>query len=83
MLPEAANSCGAALGAQNFHATDARGAKVAPVHRAMQWAAQCRSPRGRAHCTPFGKMGAGLRGVGEFPSRAPKALVYEVETQYL
>ena len=83
MLPEAANSCGAAPSAQSIGTTAARGAKVAPVHRAMQRVAQNGSPRRRAHCTPFGKMGAGLRGVGEFPSRAPNALVYEVETQYL
>lgn len=83
MLPEAAHSCGAAPGAQNVQTTAERGAKVAPVHPAMQWVVPAGSPRGRAHCTPFGKMDAGLRGIGEFPSRAPKAPVYEVDTQRL
>lgn len=83
MLPEAANSCGAALSAQSVPYDGRAWRESCPCPRSNAMGRAVRIARARAHCTPFGKMGAGLRGTGEFPSRAQKAPVFEVDTQHL
>jgi len=63
MLPQAVTSCGAFSGRRAGKGLAACGAKVAPLGRdALQHRRFARA-RGSAHHTPFGKMGAGLRGL--------------------